>query len=256
MSNAPLPIRETLVDLARQFPRRMVEDQLDDVDRIAFNIQIVTDRMGTKITLADIGGGIGLYSVGCAALGLHAILVDDFQDENNRPVVDEVLQLHKSKGVEIVSQDVVHQPLKLAENSLDVITCFDSMEHWHHSPKKLFHDLARILKPGGLFVIGVPNCVNLRKRLTVPFGAGKWSAMEYWYESDVFRGHVREPDVDDLHYIARDLKLEQVEILGRNWLGYTSRKPHIRFVTRFVDKILQFRPTLCSNIYLVARKPR
>ena len=43
-------------------------------------------------------------------------------------------------------------------------------------------------------MVGVPNCVNLRKRLTVPLGRGKWSPMADWYEQPSFRGHVREPD--------------------------------------------------------------
>ena len=250
----PQDLEQALTALARQYPERMIAGQLADVPRIAFNIQIVLDRKGSDITLADIGGGIGLYSVGCAAAGIKAILVDDFQDENNRPIAEEVLKLHKAKGVQIVSQDVIAKPLDLPPASVDAITCFDSMEHWHNSPKRLFHHLMQILKPGGLFVLAVPNCVNLRKRVTVPFGHGKWSRMDYWYEQEVFRAHVREPDVDDLHYIARDLKLQNVEILGRNWLGYASGKPIIRAATKFVDKIIQFRPTLCSNIYLIGRK--
>ena len=75
----------------------------------------------------------------------------------------------------------------------------------------------------GLFVLGVPNRVNLRKRVFVPFGYGKWSSMKDWYESPVFRGHVREPDVDDLRYIARDLHLRDWQVFGRNWLGYSSQ---------------------------------
>jgi hypothetical protein len=87
------------------------------------------------------------------------------------------------------------------------------------------------LKPGGLFFLGVPNCVNLRKRITVPLGAGKWSAIEEWYEREMFRGHVREPDVGDLRYIARDLGLRDVRIFGRNWLGYASRHGWVRALT-------------------------
>lgn len=254
MATAALNLPDMLRNLARQFPARMIDSQLQDIDRIAFNMQIVIDRKGTNITLADIGGGIGLYSVGCAEAGIRAILVDDFQDASNRPIAEEVLKLHRSKGVEIISRDVVRDSLNLPQDSLDVVTCFDSMEHWHNSPKRLFHDLMRSLKPGGLFVLSVPNCVNLRKRLTVPFGDGKWSRMENWYEPEVFRAHVREPDVDDLHYIARDLKLQRVEILGRNWLGYTSRKPIIRSATKIVDNLIRWRPTLCSNIYLLGVK--
>ena len=59
--------------------------------------------------------------------------------------------------------------------------------------------------------------MRIRKRLTVPFGSGKWSSMADWYEDPIFRGHVREPDVDDLFYIAREVGLVDVYIKGRHW---------------------------------------
>ena len=117
--------------------------------------------------------------------------------------------------------------LPFEEASFDVITSFDSMEHWHHSPKRLFQEVMRVLKPSGRFILGVPNCVNLRKRLTVPFGFGKWSSIDDWYEQETFRGHVREPDVEDLRYIANDMGLMELQILGRNWMAY-HRLPHYR----------------------------
>jgi len=116
-------------------------------------------------------------------------------------------------------------------------------------------DWVTALKPGGLFFLGVPNCVNLRKRLTVPFGNGKWSQMQEWYEGEVFRGHVREPDVDDLHYMARSLGLREVEVAGKNWLGYSSHFPLVQMLTPFADRLLQLRPSLCANIYLIGHKP-
>jgi hypothetical protein len=109
-------------------------------------------------------------------------------------------------------------------------------------------------KPNGLFIISGPNCVNLRKRITVPFGVGKWPQMRDWYEVDRFRSHVREPDVDDLRYIAADLSLRNVTILGRNWSGYRSRFHAARIATPLIDRILRFWPSFCSDIYLLGRK--
>ena len=62
------------------------------------------------------------------------------------------------------------------------------MEHWHNSPKKLFHEVMAKLKKGGIFILSSPNCHNLRKRISVPLGYGKWSSMEGWYEEEKFRG--------------------------------------------------------------------
>jgi 2-polyprenyl-3-methyl-5-hydroxy-6-metoxy-1,4-benzoquinol methylase len=252
-------LRELLTGLARQYPAHLVQSQLEDIPRIAFHIEYLLQACGSshsaKPALCDLGGGIGLFSVGCAAAGCkRVVLIDDFRDRINQQQDDPVLSLHKKYGVEVVSRDVVAEGIADLGGGFDAITSFDSMEHWHHSPKKLFAQVVEALNPGGVFFLGVPNCVNARKRLTVPFGIGKWSSMESWYEDEVFRAHVREPDVDDLRYIARDMKLVDVKILGRNWLGLTHCQRSVRMIAPFFDYPLRLNPSLCSDIYLVGKK--
>jgi SAM-dependent methyltransferase len=248
-------ITEALSAVALQYPRELVAGQLSDIPRIAFNIGLVAARSEPDARVCDLGGGIGLFSVGCAALGMQSTLVDDFNDGVNREFGEVPRLVHERYRVRVVSADVLGDSLEFPEHSFDAITSFDSMEHWHHSPKKLFAKVLSWLRPGGLLVLGVPNCVNLRKRLTVPFGIGKWSPMSEWYESERFRGHVREPDTGDLRYIGRDLGLTDVEIIGRNWLGYNSRHRWIRVLTPLVDAPLRAFPSLCADIYLVGTKP-
>jgi SAM-dependent methyltransferase len=93
-------------------------------------------------------------------------------------VGDSVFVVHKKYGVRILSRNVISAGLADISDRFDVVTTFDSMEHWHHSPKRLFRQVGnQLLKPGGRFVLGVPNCVNARKRFSVPLGIGKWSSM-------------------------------------------------------------------------------
>ncbi len=244
-----------LKNCAREYPEELIGRELFDVPRIAFNISLVLQRTVGDVRICDLGGGIGLFSVGCAAVGMSSILVDDFRDDVNTEFEAVPRTVHKKHNVEVVSTDVIETPPAFANESLDVVTSFDSFEHWHHSPKSLFQKVMKWLKPNGLFIIGMPNCVNLRKRITVPFGYGKWSQMEDWYEPDRFRGHVREPDVADLRYIGENLGLIDIEILGRNWLGYSSRFSLVRMMTPFIDRPLRLFPSLCSDLYLIGRKP-
>lgn len=225
---------------------------MQDVQRISHHIRLAlngTDPKGTA--LCDIGGGVGAFSPSCAALGMNVLLVDDFADPVNTALGDDVLAVHRKFGVRVLSRDVVAVGLADIAEKFDFITSFDSMEHWHNSPKSLLHQIQKsLLKDGGRFVLGVPNCVNLRKRITVPIGIGKWSSMHDWYENGRFRGHVREPDVSDLWYIARDMRLKDARVTGRNWLGYRSRFAFARAVTPIVDIALRPFPSLCSDIYL------
>jgi len=252
-------ITRILDDLANQYPAEMVSGQVSDIRRIAFHISLLLDEVGPgslgELAVCDIGGGLGMFSLGCAAAGMgRSVLVDDFNDSFNHRSGNAALSLHRKYNVEIFSRDVIRDRLNGIDGDFDAMTSFDSMEHWHHSPKRLFHEVIDKLRPGGSFVLGVPNCVNLRKRITVPFGRGKWTSMQDWYEPEVFRSHVREPDVSDLEYIARDMQLRDVRILGRNWAGHDSSSLWIRTATAFCDGALRLMPALCSDLYLIGKK--
>jgi 2-polyprenyl-3-methyl-5-hydroxy-6-metoxy-1,4-benzoquinol methylase len=253
-------IVKTLDELAGKYPQELIGGQKRDVQRIAFHISAAISAAPRKalseLTICDIGGGMGLFSVGCAALGFRkVILVDDFRDRTNQIAGDGVLNLHRSKGVEIHCRDIIEKRMTGLPEQLDIVTSFDSMEHWHHSPKALFRDVFHRLAPGGGFLLGGPNCVNLRKRISVPFGRGQWSSMNDWYEAETFRGHVREPSVADLRYIALDMGLVDVKVFGCNWLGCNSSSGPVRLVSNLVDRPLRWIPSLCSDIYVSGTKP-
>lgn len=237
----------------KQHPARRDKARMDTLRQV-FHINTVLN-LAPGGSIADIGGGIGLFSAGCASLGFEATLIDDFADPVNATYGDEALDLHRSVGVKIESRDVIRDGLGLPPASMDIICTFDSMEHWHDSPKSLFAEVITALRPGGWVFIGVPNCVNFRKRITVPLGRGKWSTMADWYEQPRFRGHVREPDVSDLHYIARDMGLTETTVLGRNWQALKSPRWWVKAIGARVDPLLRWRPALCSDIYLIGRRP-
>lgn len=248
-------IRKQLEELASQYPPDLIEMTKRDVPRMIFTIRLILRHALPQPTICDVGGGVTLLSVGFAALGYDAMLIDDFGDTWHGQSAEGALSLHSRYGVKIASADVVEQGVKLEPESLDVVTCFNTMEHFHNSPKRLFHQLAAALRPGGIFLVAAGNRVNLRKRVMVPFGGAPWSKMADWYEPDVFRGHVREPDVPDLRYICRDLGLEVVDVVGRNWQGVKHTKPLRRTVARVADHALRLFPSLCSDPYIVGRKP-
>jgi SAM-dependent methyltransferase len=250
-----MKLTAVLQEVASLYPADMRSHQISDIPRTTFNMQIALEaiaRPHTEVEICDIGGGIGLFSVGCAAYGMkRVVLVDDFQDVVNRRVGGSILDIHRKFGVEVIVKDVIEDGISNIFGQFDIFTCFDSMEHWHNSPKDLFHQIAVKMKPNGVFVLGVPNCVNLRKRIAVPLGIGRWSSLEDWYEEKRFRGHVREPNVTDLLYIAHDMNLSNIRIYGRNWMGYTSDYRAIRMATVLFDYPLRAFPSLCSHIYVI-----
>ena len=128
-------------------------------------------------------------------------------------------------GVRIAEQNLLTDPLPFPDGSVDVVTCFHSLEHWHFSPVRLFAEIRRILRPGGYVFIATPNAVNLRKRISVLFGRTNHCDFSEWYDSDlVFRGHVREPVMRDFRELMDRNKLELIATYGRNFIGADTTK--------------------------------
>ena len=137
LTRAP-DVRALLHRLADEYPEGWRAAQHADVARIAFYLSIVIREKATGCTACDLGGGVGLFSVGAAALGMEAVLVDDFGDQVNADCCEDALAVHRKHGVRVLSKDVLTDDLGLGPGSLDAVTPFDSMEHRHHSPRRPF----------------------------------------------------------------------------------------------------------------------
>jgi SAM-dependent methyltransferase len=85
--------------------------------------------------------------------------------ENYPPYILELIE----KGVEVHSLDVEHDPYPGSDGSWDILIANQVLEH----TKEIFWimaEAARILKPGGEFLVGVPNMASLHNRLLLLFG--------------------------------------------------------------------------------------
>lgn len=238
------------------YPDAMIAAERVGIPRFAFHLELVQKYAAPGGSVLDVGGGIGAFAPAVALAGYRMTLVDDFGDPVNARHTVNSLSALTVDGLELVNVDASSEAFAPAADSYDVVTSFDSIEHWHRSPKASLYKMKAALKPGGTMILAMPNCVDLYKRITVPFGKGKWSSMQEWYEQPQFRSHVREPDLDDMHYIARDLGLENVEVFGRNWNALRMTNRYIRSVAQMADRALRLFPSLCLDLYLVGRRPR
>jgi ubiquinone/menaquinone biosynthesis C-methylase UbiE len=223
------------------YPAALQPEMEVEAPRMAWQLDLVRRTIPPGGKVMDIGGGIGPFSPSLSRAGYRTTLVDRFNDPIN--ALHPIASLGTHDGVEIIEADATRYVPP--EESFDAISCIHSIEHWHRSPKTALHAMMRALKPGGMLLIGVPNCVHLKHRIGTLFGRNKWSPLEDWYERPAFHSHVREPDVDDLRYIAKDIGLTDYRIVGRNWV--VNAGP----LMKVIDRLLQFRPTLCKDLYLI-----
>ena len=216
--------------------------------------------------LLDLGAGLSAFGPVARALGMQVTVVDDFAggggvEPDTAIKARRIIEGWKNElGIRVIEQDLVRNPLPLEKDSIDVATCFHSLEHWHHSPKGLFREVTRVLKPRGALILAAPNAANLRKRIYVCGGRNIFHSLEEWYHDPVFRGHVREPIVRDLHKILEWNDFEVVATYGRNFIALGSQALSflppklLRTFAVNADRILRFFPTLCSDIHVIGRK--
>jgi SAM-dependent methyltransferase len=221
----------------------------------------------TGKTLVDLGAGFSCFSPVLSQLGLNVSIVDDFgggggvdtqQQERTNKIIN---QIRQQLGINVLEEDFLNRKLPFENESVDMVTCFHSLEHWHNSPKNLFHEIERILKPGGFVFFATPNSVNIRKRLWVLMGKSNLPKVEDWYgELPYWRGHVREPTIKELVEIFNWNGFKVVFTSGRNFYGRDSKS--LRFLPRkirhflvaCVGTVLPILSTLCTDIHIVGKK--
>ena len=245
-----------------------VKNPLDIREDFYLEILEALGMLASGRTMIDLGAGFSRFSPVAQVLGMNVTIIDDFGGGGGidpakvEATKSTLIRLQQITGLKVISQNFIANPtLSIPTESIDVVTCFHCLEHLHHSPKRLFSEIRRILKKGGFAVFATPNAVNLRKRVWVLLGKSNLPKLEQWYNQEPeWRGHVREPILSDLHDLFRWNGFDIHSSYGRNF--YARDSLSLRFIprklrhalTNTAEHIMRFFPTLCSDIHVIAKK--
>jgi SAM-dependent methyltransferase len=224
-----------------------------DRDRLAHDVDLI-NGIATG-TLVDLGAGFSPFGLAMQRAGWRAHIVDQFDyavDAAHQVPDKMILALFAEAGAAVHRCDIQGAPLPFATGSADVATCFAVLEHFHRSPRAFLAEVHRVVRPGGWFVASCPNSVNLRKRLSVVAGRTNLPAVQaFWHDGDpTWHGHVREPTLSELAWMATEAGFRVEATFGRNFLA----RQNFGAAGRLLDPLLRFAPGLCSDIYVVARR--
>jgi len=236
--------------------------------RILFYFEILNrfDLVRKGVRLLDLGGGFSYFAPLAIELGMETIMVDDFagggglEELGSAAKAQAILERMRTRGIQLHGQDILENPLPVEAGSIDVATCFHSMEHWHSSPKPVLQELQRVIRPGGYLLLAGPNALNLRKRISVIFGKTNIAPHAHWYDPPVFRGHVREPVVSEFCEMLEWNHFSVRGVWGRNFMGYEgaglmSLPRWLRhLLVGSTEPLLKFFPSLCADIHAIGQK--
>jgi SAM-dependent methyltransferase len=123
----------------------------------------IAKAQGNPVTVLDIGlgGGADLLNVKQAAGGNGHF----FGIESYAPNVEHA----RKNGIEVADVNVESAVFPYEDRSFDIVIANQILEH----TKELFWifaEVARILKPEGVFIVGVPNLASLHNRVALLLG--------------------------------------------------------------------------------------
>jgi SAM-dependent methyltransferase len=221
--------------------------------------------------VCDIGAGAAVVPLVMAQLGLRVSLIDRWSEyapefDNQMGTTDDFFSRFHQFGGNYYSCDFLSERIPLPDESQDLVSAFSVLEHLPR-PRILLDEIGRLLKPGGLAVILLPNTANLQNRIRLLFG--KSPHPHHWkdFYSNTFFGHYREVTRRELREIfehdgyeilllgASNASQNNTKGAGGKWEKGWKPKSVNQLIRGLYLLTVALHPTLRYDLLLVARKP-
>jgi SAM-dependent methyltransferase len=198
----------------------------------------------------DVGAGHGLLLSFLRELGheCHALDVRD-QPAAHPDIYDKGMTFHLC-NVEV-------DPIPYPDASFDAVVCCQVLEHFSHSHLPAMKEIYRVLRPGGIVEVDVPNAVSFRNRsrmlrgkhITYDYEAHYLYATPILYKGMSFfpKRHNREFTRLDLDILLRAAGFREVDVRFLRSRRYREGFDRIRSIgTAVKDLVPSFRKSLIA----------
>ena len=157
--------------------------------------------------ILDIGPGTGLFCSLMHELGHECHAVDVIDYSASYPwVLRDKLSDYRLCNAEV-------EPLPWEDENFDAVTCSQALEHYSHSHLFSVREMYRVLKPGGILELDVPNVASFRNRSRLLRGKNiTWDYEEFYLNAEPILQngrsffplrHNREFTIDELRILFR-----------------------------------------------------
>ena len=252
MKSPKTDITQVLNGLKKVFPFEGYIETASDFGRILAAIVGQYLPPGSKIL--DFGCGPCDKTALYQRLGYECYGCDDLNDDwhkegENREAIK---RFAESEGICFFQTS--NGTLPYDDEFFDGILLVDVVEHLHDSPRRLLNLLITKLKPEGFIFVGMPNSVNIRKRISVLLGRTNYPSLEnFYFSKEPWRGHVREYTLRETITLFRYQNLELVYAKGANMFAHKRIKSKLlRLLYLLTTTIF---PCLSEGILVIGRKP-
>jgi 2-polyprenyl-3-methyl-5-hydroxy-6-metoxy-1,4-benzoquinol methylase len=210
-------------------------------------------RLNKAKRVLDVGSGQGLLLSFLAELGHECHALDVRDQPGTYPDT-------YGKGITFHKCNVEADPIPYPDESFDAVVCCQVLEHFSHSHLPAVREMRRVLRPGGVLEIDVPNAASFRNRLrllrgkhiTYDYAAHYLHATPILYKGMSYYPlrHNREFTRSDLELLLHSSGFQRYEVSFLKSRRYREGIQRIRSMgTAVKDMIPSFRKSLIAFAY-------
>jgi 2-polyprenyl-3-methyl-5-hydroxy-6-metoxy-1,4-benzoquinol methylase len=246
--------------------RRYFDSSLEQaaIAKVLYRVQMLAPYLPTKkpaLRVLDVGVGTGSLPVVLSALDFEVYGLDD--DGGGHRLVETLAARFPSLKIHVCALEADDYPYD--DNTFDVVTSFDVIEHLPGSPRHYLAEISRILKPGGLFFLSNPNVVSLANRVLTLMGRSIYHPLSEWFnppgddDTGEFSGHWREYSVAEMIYMMTAIRFRVIErgCRSRLLIGRDGRWNVLYRIAYRVSDIITSTifPGMRDEVYVICQKP-
>jgi predicted SAM-dependent methyltransferase len=188
----------------------------DSLTRIAMNLVLLRQLIKPEDCYLDVGS-LGIEPA-IIKSELPSCTVKALSREGNRIGVGpdgffEADDPHEANCVCIGRVDVERQKFPYPENTFDVVTCFEVLEHLKYSPIPMMKEIKRVLKPEGWLILTTPNINSARSLIRMLCGRSPQQCPYFHNSLDYGIIHPKEYTLEEVRDLFTSLGFK-VELLG------------------------------------------
>jgi SAM-dependent methyltransferase len=212
-----------------------------------------SQRKPTEVRVLEIGSFLGVLCFALRKVGFQ-VTAQDIPEFQNNPRLRE---RYRRAGIECIAANLKRHQFPYPDAHFDLVIMCETLEHLNFNPLPVIKEINRVMKPGGLLYLTVPNQLSAGNRLKLLRGETIQATVQEFYQQLDLRTNM----IVGLHwreYSKADL-FELLEPMGfaiRSHYFYQEDKRYRyrRLKFSLKDLLGEFFPSLRPSNVVLAEK--